>query len=156
MAGYTEWLKKLLGAVCTVRSGAVVFGKKVGKKGEELLYYFCSAGFLGLALLTRRQGNPPPAQVAPPPPPGQEAPRPKPPRTKNVRPQRPGDRHMRRPGANRGVRPGQQPPPGFICFVNSRGREIEAQIVSPGVNYEEIDLKELDKEFDIDYFVNKL
>lgn len=158
MAGYSEGFKNLVGTICGAALGAGVVGKdmtkKLGKKGTEILYYLCAGGFLGLGLLTRRGGNPPPSQVVPPPPPpGHEAPRPKPPGTKNVRPERPGNRHMRRPGANRPARPGQQPPPpGFICFVNSRGREVEAQILSPGVDNGDIDLRE----FDIDSFVHKL
>lgn len=147
MAGYYQGFKNLLGAICGGAVGVGVAGKeltkKLGKKGSEILYYLCGAGFVGLGLLTRRGGNPPPSQVAPPPP-GHEAPRPKPPRTKNVRPERRGNRYMRRPGANR---PGA--PAGFI-YVTSRGRVV--QISSPSSENNQI--KNLSKE-EIDFFVHK-
>ena len=75
MGRYFEGVKQVVGSICTLDAAATVFVKGLSKEAAELLFYFCSGGFLALGLLTRRgHDNQAPAQVAPPPPPpGQHA-----------------------------------------------------------------------------------
>jgi hypothetical protein len=139
------WFREVIivggGAACSkmldmLKNGA---GELAGATAKTI-YGLCAIvgiwGFLTGGPKTPPQ-LPPPAVT----PPAQQAPGPqqqKPAVTKNVRPQRAGNREMRRP-ANRPARPGQQPPqPGFVITSTSRGREV--RIISPMDVQEAIDV----------------
>jgi hypothetical protein len=141
------WFREVIivggGAVCSkmidlLKNGA---GELAGATAKTIYGLCAIVGIWGF--LTGGPKTPP--QLPPPAtsPPAQQAPRPqepKPPGTKNVRPERAGNRGMRRPGAgNRPARPGQQPPqPGFVVTSTSRGREV--RIISPMYVQDAIDV----------------